>query len=75
MANANSTPVSDKTLDARDLLEEASHIAKFIQGVSLNHEIHLEPGEVTGFYFILQDLIGRIDKANLLLDDREEVQA
>ena len=74
MANANSTPVSKKIIEAQGLLMEAGHIAVFIQDITLSHDIHLEPGTVTGFYFVMDDLVKRIKNAdNLLCEYHNEV--
>ncbi len=69
MANANSTPVSQKFAEAQDLLMEAGHVAQFVKDMSLNVDVNLEAGELSGFFFVMHDLIGRIKKAERLLQE------
>lgn len=56
---------------ACDLIAQATHQAEFIQGITLaveaGKELVLEPGQVTGLYFSLQDLIDRLKKAEVLM--------
>lgn len=68
-------PISASTqnlLDATNKLHEAAYMAEFIQSISLNvpHDgaIMLQPGQVTGFYFVMQNTIARIKEAEVLID-------
>lgn len=51
-------------IEAEDILEHAAYVAKFVQGITLrtdsNGEIEMHSGEVTGMYYVLEDLIDRI---------------
>ncbi|MBA4142316.1 MAG: hypothetical protein H0X43_04750 [Nitrosospira sp.] len=69
MANANSTLVSRKFTEAQDLLMEAGHVAEFVKDMSLNVDVNLEAGELSGFFFVMHDLINRIKKAERLLQE------
>lgn len=67
-------PMSASTrnlLDATEKLSEASHLAEFIQSISLNTpkdgEINLHPGQTTGFYYAMKHVITRIREADELL--------
>lgn len=59
-------------LDASDKLREAACMAEFIQSISLNvpHDgtILLQPGQVTGFYYAMENTIDRIKEAEVLID-------
>ena len=67
MAKANSTPVSIKLIQVQDLLMESGYVAQFVKDMSLNTDVNLEAGELSGFFFVMQDLIARIKKAETLL--------
>jgi len=69
MAKANSTPVSRIFIEAQDMLMEAGHVAQFVKDMSLNVDVNLEAGELSGFFFVMQDLINRIKKAERLLQE------
>ena len=69
MANANSTPVSLKLMEAQGLLMEAGHVAQFVKDMHSNVDVNLEAGELSGFFFVMHDLIGRIKKAETLLTE------
>ncbi len=59
-------------LHASDKLCEASHLAEFVQSISLNlshdGEINLQPRQVTGFYYAMKHVIDVIEEANALID-------
>lgn len=59
-------------LDAADKLREAAYLAEFIQSISLNvpndGALLMQPGQVTGFYYAMEDTIDRIKKAEVLID-------
>jgi hypothetical protein len=66
-------PAHTKNLiDAADKLREAASLAEFIQSISLNvphgGTILLQPGQVTGFYYAMQNTIDRITEAEALID-------
>ncbi|MDO9011949.1 MAG: hypothetical protein Q7U78_09115 [Gallionella sp.] len=66
-------PASHQSLrDATDKLSEAVYLAEFIQSISLNvpHDgsIILQPGQLTGFYYAMQNTIDRIKEAEVLID-------
>ena len=69
MANADSTPVLSKLIKAQDLLMESGYIAEFVKDMSLNIDVSLKAGELSGFFFVMQDLIDRIKKAESLLQE------
>ena len=69
MANANSTPIPRKLMEAQDLLMEAGHVAQFVKDMHSNADVKLEAGELSGFFFVMHDLIARIKKAETLLTD------
>lgn len=48
---------------------EAGHVAQFVKDMSLNTDVNLEAGQLSGFFFVMQDLIDRINKAATLLDE------
>ncbi|GEM_PF-5814099 len=58
--------------DANDKLREASAMASFVQSISLNvkHDdaLLLQPEQLTGFYFVMQNTIDRIREADTLID-------
>lgn len=67
MADANSTT----TINALDTLESAAKVAQFVQGITLRVDqgggVHLHSGEVSGLYYVMQNLIDRINKAKDLM--------
>jgi len=58
---------------ASEKLSEAAYLAEFIQTSSLNvphdGELLLQRGQVTGFYFAMQNTIDRINEAEALIDE------
>jgi hypothetical protein len=75
MAKANSTRNSSKLMEVQDLLMESGHVAQFVKDMSLNTDVNLEAGELSGFFFVMQDLIQRIKKAERLLTEYRDVTA
>ena len=74
-ASEKTEPVAVRTrdlLDASDKLREACYLAEFIQTISLNgprdSAVTLQPGQLTGFYFAMQNTIDRIREAEALID-------
>ena len=64
---------SDRCLfDANDKLREAASVAEFVQSLSLNATpdgaLILQPGQLTGFYFVMKNTIDRIREAEALVD-------
>lgn len=59
-------------IDATERLNEAACMAEFIQSISLNvphgGELLLQPGQVTGFYFVMQNTIDLINEAEGLIE-------
>lgn len=78
MANADSTPRSTalNLNDAAGKLREAAALAEFIQSISLNlppdKELVLQPLQLTGFYYAMQDTIDRIIEAEGLIKTAQE---
>lgn len=74
MANADSTlrNASSDLINATDKLDEAKALAHFIQSISLNvpsdGTITLQPVQLSGFYFAMQNMIDRINEANALIE-------
>jgi len=67
-------PAHTKSLmAAADKLREAAYLAEFIQSISLNvphgGELLLQPGQVTGFYYAMENTIDRIKEAEALIDE------
>ena len=67
-------PANDRSLrDASDQLREAAGLAEFVQSISLNvsrdGSVTLQPGQLFGFYLAMQDTIGRIQKAEALINE------
>jgi hypothetical protein len=64
---------------AADKLREAAYLAEFIQSISLNANgggLLLQPGQVTGFYYAMENTIDRIKEAEALIDAaRKEPEA
>ncbi|MEJ1958362.1 MAG: hypothetical protein WDM70_01985 [Nitrosomonadales bacterium] len=58
--------------DASDKLREAAYLAEFIQSISLivphDEAVLLQPGQLTGFYYAMQNTIDRIKEAEVLID-------
>lgn len=58
--------------EACDLIAQATSQAEFIQSIALtaeaDKELVLEPRQVTGLYYSLQDLVDRLRKAEILID-------
>ncbi|PTR14455.1 hypothetical protein C8R31_106128 [Nitrosospira sp. Nsp2] len=69
MAKANSTRFPKQLMEVQDLLMESGHVAQFVKDMSLNTDVNLEAGELSGFFFVMQDLIHRIKKAERLLTE------
>ena len=68
-------PLSDSArclFDANDKLREAAAVAEFVQSLSLNATpdgaLILQPGQLTGFYFVMKNTIDRIREAEALVD-------
>lgn len=78
MADADSTALTSAKLDALNTLSHAAAVAEFVQGITLvpgiGGEIHLHKGQVTGLYYVMQDLIDRINLAAGLVDQLEKGQ-
>ena len=77
MADANSTvrAISNKNLlVAVAALSGATAIAQFVQGITLrshrDEDLHLNGGEVTGLYYVMQDLIDKIKQASDLVSQQ-----
>ena len=83
MKEPEPTPACARTknlMDAADKLREAAFLAEFIQSISLNVPhgggILLQPGQVTGFYYAMQNTIDRITEAEAFIDAaRKEPEA
>lgn len=71
MAKIDYTP-DNALFEACDALNQAARFAEFIQGITLrtdkNGGIELGPGETTGLYYVMDDLIGRIRKTEALIE-------
>jgi hypothetical protein len=54
-------------LEANDKLTEAKALASFVQSISLNGTatdgLLLQPAQLTGFYYVLENMIDRIKEA------------
>ena len=78
MAEADSTVLTSAKLAAMDALSNAAAVAQFVQGITLiprgDGEIHLHKGQVTGLFYVMQDLIDRINRAAGLVDQLEKEQ-
>lgn len=64
---------------AVDKLNEAAYLAEFIQSISLNvpsdGALELQPAQLTGFYFAMQNTIDRIREAASLISAARARQA
>ncbi|WP_137719955.1 hypothetical protein [Methylobacillus flagellatus] len=72
MANADTTLRTDiiTRLDALGALDQAYAIAAFLQGVltlKSNDGIVMDPNEVTGLYYIMEDMKDRIKQSSHIL--------
>lgn len=68
----NSNPAEgDSLVEACDILSHAAYIARFVQGITIRGKtdegLNMGAGEVTGLYFVMDDLIDRIEKANEMI--------
>ncbi|MBA2660088.1 MAG: hypothetical protein H0U72_11310 [Nitrosospira sp.] len=82
MADANSstdstqTPISNKFIEAQDLLGDAIEVAAFLKETatieSAHDELILSTQEAGGFCHVIEVLIKRIERANSLLDEHKE---
>ena len=70
-APADSESLSWDRMKALDTLGHAIAIAKFIQGITIlpgrDNAIHLSPNEITGLFFVMNDMISRLDLVEELL--------
>ncbi|SOD40561.1 hypothetical protein [Nitrosovibrio sp. Nv4] len=68
-------PIHDLN-NAMDLLSQARHLADFVQSITLSPRpdegLHLLPGQLSGLFYVMQDLMDRIEKASSLLGDVRE---
>lgn len=66
-------------LDALDTLNHAIAVAELVQGITLlpgrNAEVHLTAKQVDGLFYVLQDMIARLNRVGGLVSQYEFVKA
>ena len=72
-------PITNKFIEAQDILCEATYVAEFLRGTisnaaELDSGFKLSASEAYGFANVLQNLVERIEKANALLDEHNADQ-
>lgn len=81
MADADSTTRTisintSKWINACDALSTAKAIAEFVQGMALHaprgEGVHLQPGELTGLFYVMNGLIDQITLAEVALEREPE---
>ena len=77
MAETNSTAhtlYASDWLEACDTLSHAAAVAEFVQGITLyparDEGLHLQPGELTGLFYVMQGLRDQIEQARVLLNKK-----
>ena len=74
MANTDSTLCNTQSnlLKAIDKLDEAKAVAHFVQSIGVNgrrdDSLTLQPSQLTGFYYVMQNAIDLIKEAEALID-------